>query len=166
MNGGIVMAGAVAAPVRPTRTLCFEELRQILAHRFPLLMLDKVLDFEPGSHIVGCKNVTSNEIQFLGHFPSVAIMPGVLVIEALAQTLHVLDSLSREGDGPAGPLLKFLGSVTMNFLKPAVPGDQLLLEVDIVKQMRRGVVGNAVARVDGAAIAKGELTLMLKESVQ
>ena len=84
--------------------------------------------------------------------------------EALAQSLHVLDALSREGDAsPDGPLLKFLGSVTMNFMRPAVPGDQLLLEVDIVKQMRRGVVGKAVARVDGTIIARGELTLMLKE---
>jgi 3-hydroxyacyl-[acyl-carrier-protein] dehydratase len=158
------MADAVAAPLRPGRTLCFEDLRQILAHRFPLLMLDKVVDFERGQYIVGSKNVTANEIQFLGHFPSVAIMPGVLIVEALAQTLHVLDALSREGDAsPDGPLLKFLGSVTMNFLRPAVPGDQMLLEVNIVKQMRRGVVGNAVARVDGSVIAKGELTLMLKE---
>ena len=158
------MADAAAAPIRPGRTLCFEDLRQILAHRFPLLMLDKVLDFEPGKYIVGSKNVTANEIHFLGHFPTVAIMPGVLIVEALAQTLHVLDALTREGDAsPDGPLLKFLGSVTMNFMRPAVPGDQLRLEVDIVKQMRRGVVGNAVARVDGAIIAKGELTLMLKE---
>jgi 3-hydroxyacyl-[acyl-carrier-protein] dehydratase len=160
------MADAVAAPIGRGRTLCFEDLRQILAHRFPLLMLDKVLDYERGKYIVGSKNVTSNEIQFLGHFPSVAIMPGVLIIEALAQTLHVLDALSREVDASGGPLLKFLGSVTMNFLRPAVPGDQLLLEVNIVKQMRRGVVGSAVARVDGNIIAKGELTLMLKEGAR
>jgi len=158
------MADAVEAPIRPGRTLCFEDLRQILAHRFPLLMLDKVVDFERGKYIVGSKCVTANEIHFLGHFPSVAIMPGVLIVEALAQSLHVLDALSREGDAlPNGPLLKFLGSVTMNFMRPAVPGDQLLLEVDIVKQMRRGVVGKAVARVDGTDIARGELTLMLKE---
>src|SRR5437016_9891590 len=133
------MADAVGAPIRPARTLCFEDLRQILAHRFPLLMLDKVLDFERGKYIVGTKCVTANEIHFLGHFPSVAIMPGVLIVGALAQSLHVLDALSRDGDAsPDGPLLKFLRSVTMNFMRPAVPGDQLLLEVDIVTPLRRG----------------------------
>jgi 3-hydroxyacyl-[acyl-carrier-protein] dehydratase len=161
------MADTVVAPICSGRSLCFEDLRQILAHRFPMLMLDKVIDFERGKYIVGSKCVTANEVHFLGHFPSVAIMPGVLIIEALAQTLHVLDALSREGDAsPDGPLLKFLGSVTMNFIRPAVPGDQLRLEVDIVKQMRRGVVGSAVARVDGVVIAKGELTLMLKEGAR
>jgi len=144
--------------------LCFEDLRRILAHRFPLLMLDKVVDFEPGKYIVGTKCVAANEIYFLGHFPSVAIMPGVLIIEALAQTLHVLDALSRESEASLdAPLLKFLGNVNMNFIRPAVPGDQLLLEVDIVKQLSRGVVGKAAARVDDNVIAKGELTLMLRE---
>jgi 3-hydroxyacyl-[acyl-carrier-protein] dehydratase len=161
------MADTVVAPIHSGRTLSFEDLRRILAHRFPMLMLDKVIDFERGKYIVGSKGVTANEIYFLGHFPSVAIMPGVLIVEALAQTLHVLDALSRDGDAsPDGPLLKFLGSVTMNFIRPAVPGDQLRLEVDIVKQMRRGVVGSGVARVDGNVIAKGELTLMLKEGAR
>jgi 3-hydroxyacyl-[acyl-carrier-protein] dehydratase len=155
---------AAPLPARPARTLCFEDLRRILAHRFPMLMLDKVIDFEPGKYIVGTKCVTANEIHFLGHFPGVAIMPGALIIEALAQTLHVLDALSRENKPSTDrPLLKFLGGVTMRFMRPVVPGDQLRLEVDIVKQMAHGVMGNAVAKVDGYVIARGEMTLMLKE---
>ena len=158
------MADAVATSIRSERPLSFEDLRKILAHRFPFLMLDRVVDFEPGKRIVAIKNVSANEIHFLGHFPSVAIMPGVLIVEALAQCLHVLDALSRDADAAAyTPQLKYLGSVNMTFMKPALPGDQLHLEVDILKLMARGVMGSAVARVEGNAIAKGELVLMLKE---
>jgi 3-hydroxyacyl-[acyl-carrier-protein] dehydratase len=159
------MTTAAPAPsIRPERQLCFEDLRKILSHRFPFLMLDKVIDFEPGKRIVAIKNVTANEIHFLGHFPTVAIMPGALIVEALAQALHVLDALSRNRKTGADSMpLKYLGSVTMNFMKPALPGDQLHLEVDIVKLMERGVMGSAVARVDGTPIAKGELVLIVKE---
>lgn len=158
------MAADIETVACPVKTLCFEDLRQILAHRFPFLMLDKVLDVVPGKSIVGLKNVTANEIHFVGHFPTVAIMPGALIVEALAQTLHVLDALSRAG-GSVQPnsTVKYLGSVNMTFLRPAVPGDQLRLEVEIVKMMRQGVVGNGIARVDGATVAKGQLVLMLKE---
>jgi len=159
------MTTAAPAPsIRPERQLCFEDLRKILSHRFPFLMLDKVIDYEPGKRIVAIKNITANEIHFLGHFPTVAIMPGALIVEALAQALHVLDALSRQRKAGADSMpLKYLGSVTMNFTKPALPGDQLQLEVDIVKLMERGVMGSAVARVDGNVIAKGELVLIVKE---
>jgi len=145
------------------RSLSFEDLRGILAHRFPFIMLDKVIDFEPGKRITAIKNVTANEIHFLGHFPTTAIMPGVLIAEALAQTLHVLDTLSREGEpGRDQSMLKYLGSVNITFVKPALPGDQLRLEVDIVKMLKLAVMGKAVARIGSAAIARGELTLISK----
>jgi len=139
------MIEAAPNPTYPERALSFEDLRGILAHRFPFIMLDKVLDFEPGKRITAIKNVTANEIHFLGHFPSTAIMPGVLIIEALAQTLHVLDTLSRDAE-PGRDL----------------PGDQLRLEVDIVKMLKLAVMGKAVARIGSAAIARGELTLISK----
>jgi 3-hydroxyacyl-[acyl-carrier-protein] dehydratase len=157
------MIGAAPNPTYQERALSFEDLRGILAHSFPFIMLDKVLDFEPGKRITAIKNVTANEIHFLGHFPSTAIMPGVLIVEALAQTLHVLDTLSRDAEpGRDQPILKYLGSVNITFVKPALPGDQLRLEVDIVKMLKLAVMGKAVARIGSAAIARGELTLISK----
>lgn len=145
------------------RELTFEDLRAILPHRFPFLMLDKVVDLVPGKSAAGLKNVSGNEIHFLGHFPSVAIMPGALIVEALAQTLHVLDFTSR--NIPAEQYASadmYLGSVNITFARPVVPGDQLRLEVEIVKLMRQGVIGKAVARVGAEVAAKGEIVLILK----
>jgi len=130
-------------------TLDFEQVRKILAHRFPFLMIDKVAYLERGKRILAIKNITGNEIHFLGHFPAQAIMPGVLIIEAMAQAAVILDTMSRDNIEEECAATKFLTSANVRFLRPVLPGDQLQLEVEIAKQVDYGVVAKAVARVDG-----------------
>lgn len=139
-------------------TLDFEQVRSILVHRFPLLMIDKVVYAEPGKRIVAIKNVTGNEIHFLGHFPKQAIMPGVLIIEAIAQAAVILYTLSAEDMEQEREVTKYLSSANVKFLKPVLPGDRLQLEIDIIKQVDYAVAVRAIARVDDI-VAKGELVL-------
>jgi 3-hydroxyacyl-[acyl-carrier-protein] dehydratase len=157
----------VAPAVQPACTetaLDCERLRQVLAHRFPFLMLDKVTYLRPGKNIVALKNVTANEIHFLGHFPGLSIMPGVLIVEAMAQALHVLDVLSRTAVSlnEQGFLENYLSNVNVRFMKPVVPGDQMMVEAEIIKQVEHGVMGNAVVRVEERTVAKGEVILISK----
>lgn len=140
-------------------TLNFEQIRELLAHRFPFLMIDKVVELEPGKRVVAVKNVTGNEIHFLGHFPTEAVMPGVLIIEAMAQTSFIVHKLSPEIVEKGLPGLKFLVSASVRFLKPVFPGDILRLEVSVAKLIDYGLMVNAVARVEDAIVARGELTL-------
>src|SRR5262245_10356401 len=116
------MAGIVA----PLETLSFEQVRGMLAHRFPFLMIDRVLEIERGKRLLALKQVTGNEICFLGHFPDHAIFPGVLILEAMAQSVSLLDLLSRDSDRPPP---KYLGSADARFLAPVVPGDSMEIEV-------------------------------------
>jgi len=139
-------------------TLDFEQVRNILVHRFPLLMIDKVIFAEPGKRIVAIKNVTGNEIHFLGHFPRQAIMPGVLIIEAIAQAAVILYTLGSEDMDQEREVTKYLSSANVKFLKPVLPGDRLQLEIDIIKQVEYAIAVKAVARVDDI-VAKGELVL-------
>jgi 3-hydroxyacyl-[acyl-carrier-protein] dehydratase len=149
------------APALAGRSLNFEEIRTILAHRFPFLMIDRVALIEPGIRIVALKNVSGNEIHFLGHFPDNAILPGVLTIEAMAQAAAILDTVSR-GDSRC-LVAKNLSSVKVQLLHPIVPGDQLILEASIVKQVEYGVMATAVARAGDVVAAKGELVLGKKQ---
>lgn len=137
--------------------LSFEQVREVLSHRFPFLMIDKVTSIEPGRRIVAIKQVSGNEICFLGHFPKQALMPGVLVIEAMAQALSMLDTLSREPSTPA--VAKYLGGVEAQFLRPIVPGDSMEIEGVLLKQVRYAVVGKATVRVDGEVMARAEITM-------
>jgi 3-hydroxyacyl-[acyl-carrier-protein] dehydratase len=140
------------------RTLNFEQVREVLAHRFPFLMIDRVIELEPGKRVVAIKNVTGNEIHFLGHLPNAAVMPGVLIIEALAQALHISFTTSfEEGQHPAG--LTYLTNASVRFLKPVLPGDRLRLEADVVKLIDYGVMGRVSAYVDDEVVAKGEIML-------
>jgi 3-hydroxyacyl-[acyl-carrier-protein] dehydratase len=138
-------------------TLSFEQVREFLSHRFPFLMIDKVTSVEPGRRIVAVKQVSGNEIFFLGHFPQQALMPGVLVIEAMAQALSLLDTLSRAAGTP--PVAKYLGRVETQFLRPIVPGDSMEIEGVLVKQVPYGMVARAMVRVDGQVMARAEITL-------
>ncbi len=155
-------SAAVLDPARAVQgdgeKLDFAQVRDILVHRFPLLMIDRVQCLERGKRIVAVKNVTGNEIHFLGHFPARAIMPGVLIIEAMAQATVILDTLSRENVEEERKITKFLTSAEIRFLKPVLPGDQLQLEAEIVKQIEYGVVARVLARVE-TVVARGELVL-------
>jgi 3-hydroxyacyl-[acyl-carrier-protein] dehydratase len=154
------MAASILASPQQTLSLDFEQVRNILAHRFPFLMIDRVLSVEPGKRIHALRNVSGNEIHFLGHFPNHAILPGVLMVEAMAQAVSILDTLSRNIDARTGETVaKYLSNVNVRFLKPVVPGDQMEIEADIVKQVEYGIVASAVVKTAGTVAAKGELVL-------
>jgi 3-hydroxyacyl-[acyl-carrier-protein] dehydratase len=137
------------------------QIQEILSHRYPFLLVDKIIEFEEGERIVGQKNVTINEPFFQGHFPGKPIMPGVLIIEALAQTGAVL-VLSRPEN--RGKIALFAGIDNCRFKRQVVPGDQLRLEIEVVKL--RGVVGKckAGAFVDSETACSAELMFMIEKS--
>jgi len=140
--------------------LDIEQIKGLLPHRYPFLLIDRVLDYEPGSWACAIKNVTANEPFFAGHFPGQAVMPGVLILEALAQTGAVA-LLSEPGN--EGRIALFGGVKNARFKTMVRPGDVLELECRLTK--RRGPVGfgEAVATVDGAIACKAEVSFVLPE---
>jgi len=136
---------------------------EYLPHRYPFLLIDRVLELEPGKRIVGLKNVTINEPYFVGHFPHIPVMPGVLIIEALAQAAGVLsfETLGRRSD--PGSVFYFVGIDAARFKRPVGPGDQLRLEVEIVRFARSMSKFRALATVDGGVAAEAELMCTLRE---
>jgi len=139
-----------------------KEIMQILPHAYPFLLVDRIIEVEPGKRIVGIKNVTYNEPFFPGHFPGRPIMPGVLIIEAMAQTAGILVSNSLPQKQYKTPVY-FLGVDNVRFRKPVVPGDQLRLELEITKH-RQSIWGfKGKALVEGKLVAEGELLAMLGE---
>ncbi len=138
--------------------LDIEEIRAILPHRYPFLLVDRILELEPGKRAVGLKNVTINEEFFEGHFPGHAVMPGVLVMEAMAQVGGVL-LLSMSGN--EGKLAYFGGMDKVRFRKPIFPGDTLITEVILLKN--RGKIGKVkvIGRVDGEVAAEAEFIFAL-----
>ncbi|MBI4316989.1 MAG: 3-hydroxyacyl-ACP dehydratase FabZ [Chloroflexi bacterium] len=137
------------------RTLGVREIREAIPHRYPFLLVDKIVELsEDGTHAVGIKNLTINEPFFQGHFPDYAIMPGVLIVEALAQTAAAAMFSVQENKGKLGVLA---GIDNFRFRKPVLPGDTLRLEVTLAKM--RGPVGKIAGRatVDGQLVAEGEI---------
>lgn len=139
-----------------------KEIMNILPHAYPFLLVDRILEMEAGKRIVGIKNVTYNEPFFPGHFPGRPIMPGVLIVEAMAQTAGILIYQSIDEESRRKPAL-FLGMDNVKFRKPVIPGDQLRLEVEITKH-RQSIWGfKGKALVDGKLVAEAELLAMLGE---
>ncbi|WP_310778602.1 3-hydroxyacyl-ACP dehydratase FabZ [Candidatus Palauibacter scopulicola] len=131
------------------------EILNILPHRYPMLLVDRVLEIEPGQRIVGLKNVSANEPFFAGHFPGRPVMPGVLIIEALAQCGGVL--LMSGLQNPEDKVIYFLSVDGVKFRRPVIPGDQLILELDLVQgRARRGKL-KGIARVDGRIAAEATI---------
>lgn len=130
------------------------EIQKIIPHRYPFLLIDKVLELEPGKKAVAIKNVTANEPFFQGHFPDNPIMPGVLIVEALAQTACIVGLTQGENDGKLGVLT---GIDSMKFRRQVMPGDILKLEAEfLVLKMGMGKV-KVCATVDGQVAAEGEI---------
>ncbi len=128
-----------------------------LPQRYPMLMIDRVLECEPGKRIVALKNVSSNEPHFLGHFPGLPIMPGVLILEAMAQAAGILVFRTR-GDRPdANTVYFYAGIDKARFKKPVVPGDRLEIEVLILAHKRTIWKFACVARVDGVTVTEAEI---------
>ncbi len=128
-----------------------------LPHRYPFLLVDKVIDFEPGKSLLALKNVSYNEPQFTGHFPQKPILPGVLVIEALAQATGILAYKSTNTKPSDDSLYYLVGIDKARFKRPVNPGEQLMLKVDVIKNMRGVWKFKAVATVDDQLVASAEL---------
>jgi len=136
-----------------------QEILETIPHRYPFLLVDRILEIsEDGTHAVGVKNVSGNEPFFQGHFPGYAVMPGVLIVEALAQTAAAALLRSPNNRGKLGVLAGIDG---FRFRRQVVPGDVLRLEVNITRM--RGLVGklNGKATVDGEVAAEGEITFAI-----
>ena len=143
--------------------LDIEEIQKILPQRFPFLMIDRILEVEEGRKVVAIKNVSINEQFFNGHFPGQPIMPGVLIIEAMAQASIVLFAASK-GIAAGKKMSYYLGSVKMRFLNPVLPGDQLRITVAPVKMLSSVAIVEAHAEVGDKEVAKGEISLSAKEN--
>jgi 3-hydroxyacyl-[acyl-carrier-protein] dehydratase len=144
---------------KPKQILTIEEIQQFLPHRYPFLLLDRIIENFPGERAVGLKNVTINEPFFQGHFPGRPIMPGVLIVEAMAQVGGVM---LAQLPNMKGKLSLFAGIDKVRFRRPVVPGDQLILTVELltIKQRRFGKV-HGRAEVDGQLASEGELMFSL-----
>lgn len=133
------------------------EIREYLPHRYPFLLVDRVLELVPGESIVALKNVTVNEPYFNGHFPEHPVMPGVLIIEAMAQAAGILGFKTMNKKPQDGSIYYFVGSDKLRFKRPVVPGDQLKLEATILSE-KRGIWKFAVkATVDGAIVSSATI---------
>ncbi len=139
--------------------LNIDEIKKIIPHRYPFLLVDKILELETGKRAVGIKNVTANENFFVGHFPDYPVMPGVLIVEALAQ-VGAVAILSDEKN--KGKIAFFAGIDGIRFKKQVRPGDVLRLEVEVIKVKGPVGVGQAKATVDGEIVAQGELMFAVK----
>ncbi len=143
-------------------TIVVMRIMEMIPHRYPFLMIDRVVDLVPDRSAIGIKNVSINENYFQGHFPRQPVMPGVLVIECMAQTAAVLVVETLEGEA-AGKLVYFMSIEEGRFRKPVMPGDTLRIHVTKVK--RRGNVWkfSGEARVDGALMAQARFTAMIMD---
>ena len=138
--------------------LNIKEIQEIIPHRYPFLLIDKIEELEAGVSAVGYKNVTMNEYFFQGHFPSEPVMPGVLIIEALAQVGAVSILSVPENKGK---IAYFAGINNAKFRKKVVPGDVLRLEIEIIKKKGPIAIAKAIATVDGKKVAEAELTVAI-----
>jgi beta-hydroxyacyl-ACP dehydratase FabZ len=142
--------------------LDFEEIKNLVPQRFPFIMIDRVLQLEPGKEAVAIKNISGNDIFFLGHFPEKAIMPGAAIIEAMAQTAIVLfASVKNQEDNVKKPLYYF-GSVKARFFHPVVPGDQLRIKVVNVKSLPDVVYVSGEAFVEDKRVSEAELAFSIR----
>lgn len=138
------------------QTLDVEQIKRILPHRYPFLLVDRILSVEIGKRIVGLKNVTINEPFFAGHFPHNPIMPGVLIIEAMAQVGGILALLSVP-EHQGNPAIFLMSLDKVRFRKPVVPGDQLILELETLRGGKKFFKMSGKAFVNQTLVAEGEL---------
>ncbi len=144
------------------KSLNINQIKELLPHRYPMLLVDKVVDWEAGKRITAIKNVTANEEFFNGHFPNKPVMPGVLMIEAMAQTAAILSFLTMEQKPDDKTLVYFLGIDGARFKRPVGPGDQLVMDVEITKVARGIWKYQAKATVDGQLAVEGELMCTMR----
>ena len=144
------------------KTLDIHQIRQYLPHRYPMLLVDRVLDWELGKRITAIKNITINEEIFNGHFPHRPVMPGVMMIEAMAQTAAILSFLTMEIKPDENSVVYFAGIDNARFKRPVEPGDQLKMEVEILRSSRGVWKFKATASVDGQLAVEAELMCTIR----
>lgn len=147
---------------RENKTLNITEIQELLPHRYPFLLIDRVTDYEEGDYLIGLKNVSVNEPQFTGHFPQLPVFPGVLILEAMAQATGLL--AFKTFGAPAENELYYFASVdNAKFRQPVVPGDQLSIKVHFLKERRGIAMFDCVATVDGKVVCTAELKCARRE---
>jgi beta-hydroxyacyl-ACP dehydratase FabZ len=139
--------------------LTITEIMKLLPHRYPMLLVDRILEIEPGKRIVGLKNVTANEQFFQGHFPGAPVMPGVLIVEAMAQCGAVL--ALRDMEDRDRKLFLFGGVDKARFRRQVVPGDQLIMELTVMQRRANTAKLQGIARVNDAVVAEAVLLSVL-----
>ncbi|MGF1640768.1 MAG: 3-hydroxyacyl-ACP dehydratase FabZ [Rhodospirillales bacterium] len=146
----------------PGTTIDSERIQRMIPHRYPMLMIDRVVDLVPGLRATGIKNVSGNEPFFQGHFPGAPLMPGVLIIEAMAQTAAVL-VVATLGPEREGSLVYFMSVDQARFRKPVIPGD--IVRIHVEKSRHRGNVWkfNGLAEVDGCVVAEATYAAMVRD---
>jgi 3-hydroxyacyl-[acyl-carrier-protein] dehydratase len=142
--------------------LDFEEIKELIPQRFPFIMIDRILEIEPGKHATAVKNISGNDMVFLGHFPEKAVMPGALIIEAMAQTAIILFATNKINERSDKKPMYYFGSVKARFLHPALPGDQLKIKVVNVKTLPTGAFVSGEVFVDDKKITEAELVFSVK----
>ena len=140
------------------------QILDYLPHRYPILLVDRVLDLVPGERITALKNVTINEPFFPGHYPHHPVMPGVLIVEAMAQTAAILSFKTMGSKSDDNSVYYFVGIDGARFKRPVMPGDQLILEVSLLTSRRSIWKYAATARVDGQIAAEAELMCTLRST--
>ncbi len=154
-------ANSPEASGREPRTMDLQRIMQLLPHRYPILLVDKVLDFEPKQWIRGVKNVSCNEQIFQGHFPKRPVFPGVYIVEAMAQTGGCL--VMQEFDDLDKKVIYFMAIDGVKFRRPVVPGDQLVMEVKVLNFKGKICKLRGEAFVDGQKVAEAEFMSMLQD---
>jgi UDP-3-O-[3-hydroxymyristoyl] N-acetylglucosamine deacetylase/3-hydroxyacyl-[acyl-carrier-protein] dehydratase len=163
-EGNVALARALAEHIRRSGREPFADISQImefLPHRYPMLLVDRVLDFQPGERIVGMKNVTINEPFFQGHYPGHPIMPGVLIVEAMAQCGGLL--LMDHVDDTDGKVVYFMSLDAVKWRRPVTPGDTLIFELDLVQFRRKICKLRGKAFVDGRLVAEANLMATIQD---
>lgn len=141
------------------------EILEMIPHRYPLLLIDRVVELEPGVRITALKNVSFNEPHFMGHFPNHPVMPGVLMVEAMAQASAILVARST-GMTPKNKLVYFMSISDAKFRKIVTPGDSLYLKAEIIQQRGNAWKFSAVAEVDNVIVAESSFAAMVKDREQ
>jgi 3-hydroxyacyl-[acyl-carrier-protein] dehydratase len=145
-------------------TMDIQQIKEYLPHRYPLLLVDRVLDYEVGKTITAIKNVSANEEFFNGHFPHKPVMPGVLMIEAMAQTAAILSFMTMGVKPDENSVVFFIGIDGARFKRPVGPGDQLKMHVEILRIARGIWKYKATATVDGQLAVEGELMCTIRSA--
>ena len=134
-----------------------EEIQQYLPQRYPFLLVDRVIEIELGKYIKAYKNVTTNEPFFMGHFPGKQVMPGVLILEAMAQASGILGFKTLEKKPEEGSIYYFVGADSLRFKRPVVPGDQIILESRVITEKKGIWKFNCNANVEGETVAEATI---------